>query len=187
MAEKISAFLCGIKMICRFFFFINIFLFLSSQAKEVRFDIDKFQLSLNIPTEYQTLKGYLGRDLVLLGNTFQGKRKSIFIEITDSERVNFSQEKNHLDEFLDNKKNWLNKKQGKYLSSSLDSKELDLKREYIFNTFNYELEGVNYSEGDLFLKCSKSAAVNISYLVSFSQRTTFLGELEKILLTLKCD
>lgn len=154
-------------------------------AKE--FQVDEYKVSVSIPEGWQGLRGYLGRDITLLGKENSGKRETIFIEVTEAKRIDLETEKKAGASFKKIKLEWLKKKAGKLNRFNLDKKLSFIKRDYLYHELSYDLNNESFIEGDLFLKCSSSVGVNLSYLILVKKQLTFEKKLQNIIKSLKCE
>lgn len=151
------------------------------------YKIEQFKVSLEAPGGWQDLRGYLGRDITLLGPELGAKRDTIFIEVTDSKRINFSEEKKAQAKFKNIKLEWLKKKAGKLISFNL-SKEINfLNKEYLYHEVSYILDKKSFVEGNLFLKCSKDVGLNISFLTLKDKEAAFQKHFKSILKSVSCS
>lgn len=174
------------KQIKCIFFFLNLFYSLVLSANEQTFKIKGHTLLLNKITGYQIMRGYLGRDIVLLGPDRAEKRNTIFLEVAESKRVNLNEEKESLADFENLKKEWINERGGKLHKLKLNSRDLKIEKDYLYNYLSYSLDKKNFYEGDIFLKCSPKTSLNLSFLVLKKNFDKFKPQLEDFIKGISC-
>lgn len=156
-------------------------------AAKKNYQVENFKVSFEAPEGWQELRGYLGRDITLLGPKFGAKRDTIFIEVTDAKRINFSEEKKAASEYKKIKSEWLKKKAGKLKFFNLSKEISYLERKYLYHEVGYILNKKSYLEGNLFLKCSEGVGVTISFLTLEDKSIAFQKSLKGILSSLECS
>lgn len=170
--------------------FLKIFLvFLIAKpclATKLSYKIDSFELQFEKPFGYQVLRGYLGRDIVLLGPEKTKKRNTIFLEVTDSNRINFDEEKSQEISFKKIKTEWIKEKKAILNKFQLDQKLDFLKNQYLYHEVFYSLNGTRFVEGELFYSCSKKTASNISFLVQEERLEAFKNIFKRFLKSFEC-
>ncbi|MCR9204155.1 MAG: hypothetical protein NXH75_06235 [Halobacteriovoraceae bacterium] len=152
----------------------------------MRYKIEGFEVQFEKPNGYQALRGYLGRDLVLLGPEKAKKRSTIFLEITNSNRISFEEEKKKKNEFKSIKTEWIKEKKAILNNFEIDKKLKYIKNEYLFHEVSYSMKGVKFIEGDLFYRCSPEVTANISFLVEEKRIMAFRGVFKRYMTSLAC-
>lgn len=150
------------------------------------YNIEKFKVSFDEPLGYQVLRGFRGRDIVLLGPEKETKRSTIFIEVMESKRINFNEEKDSLEKFKNLKVEWLKNKKGNLNKFDLDKKLNFLNSKYLFHEVYYTLGNQKFVEGDLYYKCGKDVVSNVSFLVKESRYNSFRETFDKLTKSLSC-
>ena len=150
------------------------------------YKVERFKVSLEAPQGWQDMRGYLGRDITLLGPELGAKRDTIFIEVTEAKRINFREEKKAESEFKKIKMEWLKKKAAKLISFNLSKEISYLNKDYLYHEVSYILNKKSYVEGNLFLKCSPEVGLSISYLTLKDKASAFQSTFKDVLKSLAC-
>jgi hypothetical protein len=122
-----------------------------------------------------------------LGPETSSKRNTIFIEVTDSNRISLEEEKNQKLSFRKIKSEWIKEKKAILNKFKLEEKLSYLNRPYLYHEVFYTLKGQRFVEGDLFYSCSKKTASNISFLVTEKKLEAFQNVFKRFLQSLECD
>ena len=84
------------------------------------------------------------------------------------------------------KNSWIKNKKGSLQSFNLGKTFSSVKKDHLFNEVSYALKGNSFVEGNLFMKCSANAFLNISFLTLKNKEKAFKKVWLKLLETIKC-
>jgi hypothetical protein len=165
--------------------FLNIFFWVlfsanSTVAKSELFIVEKLNISLDMPQGWQGLRGYLGRDITLLGLELGTRR------VTDRKRLDLKAEKKASKKFKNIKIEWLKNKAATLKNISLDKPISFLNKKHLYHEVSYLLAGNSFVEGNLFLECGPDAGLNVSFLTLEEKKKAFQKNLKEVLTSLKC-
>lgn len=134
---------------------------------------------------WQEVDGFHGGDKTWIGPETSGPRPVIKLDITKKKKWSLESEKDSIETYLNHKKEWLNKKNGKLNSHRLGQSDKDVKYPHLYNHLNYSLNSVDYIEEDWLIKCPDTL-INISFLVTTQRMAQVKDKWNSFTSTLNC-
>jgi hypothetical protein len=153
---------------------------------EKKIKLNEANLSFRAPKSWQMVNGLYGRDVSLIGPELGPKRDVITIEQAQNQSFSIDKEKKALPRYKKLKASWIKQKKGTVQRFDLGKTLPGLKKNHLFNEVSYRLDGNDFVEGDLFMKCSDKKFLNISFLTLKNKQEEFKKIWVEILRSIKC-
>ncbi len=166
-----------------FFFILNMPYLTFAEVQQITLRKTKLK-TLKLPS-WQKVEGFHGGDITWIGPETSGPRPVIKLDLVAKKKWDFEQEKKALPQYLENKKEWINSKEGVLTASQLGQQSKKLSAPHLYNRVEYTMASQAYIEEDWLIKCP-GALINLSFLVTPQRLTNLQETWDQFISSFKC-